>query len=136
MIHCVSCTVRSPDGRTWRIERIRPESPLRLTRKEPFFWSSVVATLLLVAFAARMIWVDPGPLTLGIVIPLFLIWLLERDLNIVRRNIRAQTDGPPRASRTWRMTYPFGARRIEKRIAREVRAGREAEPPGTALIGI
>ncbi len=107
-----------------------------MTRKEPFFWSSVVATLLLVAFAARMIWVDPGPLTLSIVIPLLFIWLLERDLNVVRRNIRAHTEGPPRESLTWRMTYPFGARRIEKRIAREVQAGRETEPPGTVLIGI
>lgn len=129
-------TVRSPDGRIWWIERIRPESPLRATRKEPFFWSSVVTTLLLVAFAARMIWVDPGPLTLSIVVPLLLIWLLERDLNIMRRNIRAYTDGPPPESLTWRMTYPFGARRIEKRIAREVEAGREAEPPGALLIGI
>ena len=96
----------------------------------------MVATLLLVAFAARMIWVDPGPLTLSIVVPLLVIWLLERDLNIVRRDIRALTEGPPRESLTWRMTYPFGARRIEKRIAREVQAGRETEPPGTVLIGI
>lgn len=129
-------TVRSPDGRIWRIERIRPESPLRATRNEPFFWSSVVTTLLLVAFAARMIWVDPGPLTLSVVVPLLLIWLLERDLNIMRRNIRAHTDGLPPESLTWRMTYPFGARRIERRIAREVEAGREAEPPGAVLIGI
>jgi hypothetical protein len=132
----MSRTVRSPDGRIWRIERVRPDPALRLTRREPFFWSSVIATVLLIAFAVRMIWVDPGPLTLSIVVPLLLIWLLERDLNFLRPNIRAHTDGPPAETLTWRPTHPFAARRVEDRVAREIEVGRESEPPGALLIGI
>jgi hypothetical protein len=132
----VSRAVQSPDGRIWRIERVPPDSSLRATRREPFFWASVAATVLLIAFAARMIWIDPGPLTLSIVVPLLLIWLLERDLSFLRPNIRAQTDGPPAETLTWRTTYPFGVGRIEKRIVRELERGREAEPPGAVLIGI
>jgi hypothetical protein len=132
----VSRPVRSPDGRIWQIERVRPSSILGATRKEPFFWSSAIATGLLFAFAGRMIWVDPGPLTLSIVVPLLLIWLLERDLNILRPNIRAHTDGPPAETLTWRTTHPFGVRRIEQRIVKEIETGRESEPPGAVLIGI
>lgn len=136
MIGAMSRSVRSPDGRIWRIERIAPDARLRMTRREPFFWSSVIATVLLFAFAARMIWVDPGPLTLSIVVPLLVIWLLERDLNFLRPNIRAHTGGPPAETLTWRTTYPFGAGRIEKQIANEIERGRESEPPGAVLIGV
>jgi hypothetical protein len=72
-----------------------------------------------------MIWVDPGPLTLSIVVPLLLIWLLERDLNIVRPNIRAHTEGPPPESLTWRMSYPFGARRSRSRSQARSRGPRD-----------
>jgi hypothetical protein len=133
----MSRIVRSPDGRSWEIERVRPESPLGLTRREPFFWSSVAATVFLIAFAARLIWVDPGPLTLSIVVPLFVIWLLERGFSILRPNIRAHTDGPRAETLTWRTTHRLGLGRIEDRIAKEIETGRtEAEPPGAVLIGI
>jgi hypothetical protein len=133
----MSRTVSSPDGRTWKIERVRPDSPLRRTRREPFFWASVAATLFLVGFAARMIWVDPGPLTLSIVLPLLAIWLLERGLHFFWPNIRAHTDGPPAETLTWRTTPLLGLRRIENRIVKEIEAGRpESEPSGALLIGI
>jgi hypothetical protein len=133
----MSRTVRSPDGRTWKIDRVRPDSPLRLTRSEPFFWASVVATLFLVAFAGRMIWVDPGPLTLSIVVPLLAIWFLERGLHLFRPVIRAHTAGPPAETLTWRATPLVGVGRIEKRIVKAIESGRpESEPSGALLIGI
>jgi hypothetical protein len=133
----MSRTVSSPDGRTWKLDRVRPDSPLRLTRKEPFFWPSVVATLFLVAFAGRMIWVDPGPLTLSIVVPLLAIWFLERGLHFFRPVIRARTDGPPAETLTWRATPLVGVGRIERRIVKAIESGRpESEPSGALLIGI
>lgn len=132
----MSRSVRSPDGRTWQLERVRPDFPLAATREEPFFWSSLIATVLLIAFAVRLIWVDPGPLTLSIVVPLLLIWLLERGFSVLRPNIRARTDGPPAEILTWRTTHRLGLGRIEDRIAKEIESGRETEPPGAVLIGI
>lgn len=133
----MSRTVRSPDGRTWQLERVSPSSPLEETRKEPAFWSSVIATVIIIALVVRLISLDTGWLTLIIAVPLLLIWILERGLNVIRPNIRAHTDGPPAETHTWRTTHRMGLGRIEDRIANEIENGRlEAEPPGAVLIGI
>jgi hypothetical protein len=137
MIAPVSRTVRSPDGRTWNIERVSKGSSLAEKRREPFFWPSVIATAIMVVLIVRLISLDTGWLTLIIAIPLFVIWLLERGLNFARPNIRAHTEGPPAETHTWRTTHRIGVGRIEDRIAREIESGHlEAEPPGAVLIGI
>jgi dolichol kinase len=129
-------TVRSPDGRTWTIDRTSPNSLMGETRKEPFFWPSVVLTILLLAF---IVWVSMrGHIVIAIVsVILLAIWLLERGLNVIRPNIRAHTDGPPAETLTWRTTHRYGLARIEQRIADQIEQGRtEGEPPGSVLIGI
>src|SRR5215207_6098299 len=111
-------TVRSPDGRTWTLERVSPESSLGATMKEPFFWPSAIATII-------------------ILVPLLLIWFFERGLSFLRPNIRAHTDGPPAETHTWRTTHRIGLGRIENRIAEQIEQGHlEAEPAGAVLIGI
>jgi hypothetical protein len=133
----VSRSVRSPDGRTWQLERVSQSKSLAERREEPFFWPSVIATVIMVVLIVRLISLDTGWLTLIIAIPLFLIWLLERGLNFARPHIRAHTDGPPAETHTWRTTHRIGLGRIEDRIAREIENGHlEAEPPGAVLIGI
>jgi dolichol kinase len=129
-------TVRSPDGRTWTIDRTSPNSMMGQTRKEPFFWASVVLTILLIAF---VVWVIMrGHTVIAIVsVILLAIWVLERGLNVIRPNIRAHTDGPPPETFTWRTTHRYGLDKIEQRIADQIQQGRaESEPPGTVLIGI
>jgi hypothetical protein len=134
----MSRTVRSPDGRTWTIDRVSPKGASLADRKqEPFFWPSLVVTVLLVAFAVWLISVAPGWITWVLVVPLLVIWLLERGLNFTRPNIQARTDGPPAETRTWRTTHRIGLGRIEDRIVGEIESGRyESEPPGAVLIGI
>jgi dolichol kinase len=129
-------TVRSPDGRTWTIDRTPPNSMVDQNRKEPFFWVSVAVTILLIAF---IVWVIMrGHVVIGIVsVILLVIWVLERGLNVIRPNIRAQTEGPPQETLTWRTTHRYGLDKIEQRIADQIAQGRtEGEPPGTVLIGI
>jgi dolichol kinase len=129
-------TVRSPDGRTWQIERVRPDSAVQASRQEPAFWASVVVTVILIAF---IIWMIAGGHILITIISviLFVIWLLERGLNVIRPNIRAHTDGPPNETFTWRTTHRYGYDKIEARIAEQIEAGRaEGEPPGAVLVGI
>ena len=42
--------IRSPDGRVWALDRIRPKISEAETFKVPFFWTSVVVTILILAF--------------------------------------------------------------------------------------
>ena len=133
----MSRNVRSPDGRSWQLERVRPESALAATRQEPFFWASVVATVILIAFALWVILRFDHSVILLITLILLAIWLIERGLNLMRPNIRAHTDGPPPETLTWRTTHRWGLGRIEDRIAKQIENGRlEDEPPGAVLIGI
>ena len=130
-------TVRSPDGRTWTLERVSPESSLGATMKEPFFWPSAIATIVILALAVRLLMVDTGWITFIILVPLLLIWFFERGLSFARPNIRAHTDGPPAETHTWRTTHRIGLGRIENRIAEQIEQGHlEAELAGAVLIGI
>lgn len=130
-------TVRSPDGRSWTLERVSPESSLGATMKEPFFWPSAIATIVILALAVRLLMVDTGWITFIILVPLLLIWFLERGLSFARPNIRAHTEGPPAETHTWRTTHRIGLGRIENRIAEQIEQGHlEAEPSGAVLIGI
>jgi hypothetical protein len=133
----MSRSVRSPDGRTWQLERVRPESGLAATRSEPFFWGSVAATVALIAFVIWAIFRVGSSVVLVISLVLLAIWLIERGLNLIRPNIRAHTEGPPAETLTWRTTHRYGLGRIEGRIAEQIESGRlEDEPPGAVLIGI
>ena len=131
-------TVRSPDGRTWTLERISQGKSFAERRQEPFFWPSLIATAIMLVFIVRLISVDgAGWFTWVVVVPLFVIWLLERGLSFARPNIRAHTDGPPVETHTWRTTHRIGLGRIENRIAEQIEQGHlEAEPGGAVLIGI
>lgn len=132
----MSRTVRSPDGRTWNLERVSQGSSFAERRQEPFFWPTVIATAIMLVFLVKLISLDTGWFTWVVIVPLFVIWLLERGLSFARPNIRAHTEGPPAETRTWRTTHRIGLARIEDRIANEIENGRlEAEPAGAVLIG-
>jgi hypothetical protein len=133
----MSRTVRSPDGRSWQLDRVTHESGLSATRKEPFFWASAVVTVILIAFAVWVIVSIDSFVILLITLILLAIWLIERGLNFARPNIRAHTDGPPAETLTWRTTHRYALSKIEDRIAAQIESGRlEGEPPGAVLIGI
>jgi hypothetical protein len=133
----MSRTVRSPDGRTWTLERVSQGKSFAEKRQEPFFWPSLIATAIMLVFLVRLIQLDAGWFTWVVIVPLFVIWLLERGLSFARPNIRAHTDGPPAETHTWRTTHRIGLGKIEDRLANEIANGRfEAEPPGAVLIGI
>lgn len=130
-------TVRSPDGRTWTLERISQGTSFEERRQEPFFWPSLIATAIMLVFLVRLISLDAGWFTWVVIVPLFVIWLLERGLSFARPNIRAHTDGPPAETHTWRTTRRIGLGKIEDRIAQQIEQGQlEAEPPGAVLVGI
>ena len=133
----MSRTVRSPDGRSWTLERARPESALAAAKKEPVFWGSVILTVLMVGFVVWITIEFGVGIFFTITVILFVIWLFERGFNSARPNLKAHTEGPPAQTLTWRTTHRYGLSRIEDRIATQIENGELGqEPPGTVLIGI
>ena len=127
--------IRSPDGRAWTLERVRPKISDAETFKVPFFWTSVVVTILILAFAVRVIWVDPGWTSYLLLLPLG-VWIVERGLHAMRPFIRAETADPPAEQLMWRPGNRFAYGRVERRIAEAIRAGRpETDVKGAPLVG-
>jgi hypothetical protein len=137
MIGAMSRTVRSPDGRTWTLERARPESVVSAAKKEPVFWGSIILTALMIGF---IVWItiEYGVGTFFILtVVVFVIWLIERGFSSARPNLTAHTDGPPAQTFTWRTTHRYGLSKMEDRIAAQIQNGQLGdEPPGTVLVGI
>jgi hypothetical protein len=130
-------TVRSPDGRTWTLEQVKPEGLIASSKKEPVFWGSIVVTAVLIGL---IIWIvlefGAGAFFIAVLV-LFLIWLFERGLSTTRPNLQAHTEGPPPQTFTWRTTHRWGQSKIEDRIVKQIEAGQLGdEPPGTVLIGV
>jgi hypothetical protein len=126
--------IRSPDGRVWAVDRVRPSIREAETLKIPFFWTSVVVTIVLFAVAIRVVVVDPGRTALLYLLPL-VVWILERGMHMLRPYIRASTDGPPREVLYWRPNGRFGYGRIERRIAQAIESGRpEQDVRGAPVV--
>jgi hypothetical protein len=126
--------IRSPDGRVWRLDRVRPSLQDAETFKVPFFWTSVVVTILILLFVVRLIWVDPGYNAYLVLLPLG-VWLVERAVHALRPSIRARTEGPPPETLIWRPGSRFFYRRVERRIAEAIKAGRpETDVKGALLV--
>ena len=129
----------SPDGRVWRVEKVRERPSFSETRREPFFWGSALVTVLLIAFFVRLFMIDYGEFgsfyVLAFVIPLALLWLTERTMHLLRPRIRAETDGPPHELVVWKTTHPFGTSSLMNRAVAAIEAGRhDGEPRGLRLV--
>ncbi len=126
--------IRSPDGRVWELDRVKPKLREAETFKVPFFWASVVVTILLLAFIARLVWTDPTPTAWFLLMP-FGVWLVERGLHFMRPFVRARTEGPPREMLMWRPGSRWSYGRVERRIAETIKAGRpEDDVKGAPLV--
>jgi hypothetical protein len=129
----------SPDGRVWRVEKIRERPSLAESRKEPYFWASLVTAVLLLAFFARIVTIGVQwgltLYTLAVILPALLIWLIERTTNLMRPHIRATTDGPRAEIVEWKSTHPFGTARLMTRAVAAIESGHhDTEPRGLDLV--
>jgi hypothetical protein len=124
----------SPDGRIWNVDSLRQPPSLAQARREPFFWISAFATAGLVALVVYFVILDPtSPFLLLGVLPLLVIWVLERATTVLRPVIRAETMGPPPEVVCWKSSARFGRRSLERRAVRAIESGR---PPETDLTGL
>lgn len=126
--------IRSPDGRVWTLDRLRPKLSEAETFKVPFFWSSVVATIFVLVFVVRLVMVDPGFVAYLLLLPL-VVWVVERGFHALRPLIKAETEGPPRETLMWRPGSRWGYGRVERRVAEAIEAGRpETDVKGAPLV--
>jgi hypothetical protein len=126
----------SPDGRVWTVESLRQPPSLAEARREPFFWISAFVTAGLVALVVYFVIIDPtSPFLLIGVLPLLVIWLLERASTVLRPVIRAETAGPPPELVIWKSNARFGGGSLERRAARAIEEGHaESDLAGLTLL--
>ena len=129
-------TVVSPDGRTWRVKKIRERGSFAEDRREPSFWPRMIVTVVLVGLIVRMLWVDPvSPVMLMFVVPLALLWLVERGAFLLTPRIEAATEGPPPERVVWKAGHLFGSGRFMRRAVETIEAGQAvSEPRGLRLV--
>jgi hypothetical protein len=121
----------SPDGRSWEINAVR--EPISFGNKsQPFFWASVVVTVILIAVTIVFAFLSTiFAVIAGIVL---LIWLAERISNLLRPRLYARTKGPPPEEVVWKANR-FARGKLEHRIVRAIEAGNpDVEPPGLTLL--
>ena len=127
-------TVRSPDGRTWKITTSRQRRSFTETYQKPFFWAHVVVTAIMVVvfvFILRSDWF----VILSVLIPLVLIiWLVGFVNNTLRATVSADTPGPPPDHRLWVVVKRFRRNGAIRDLTEAIEQGRyTSEPPGTRL---
>lgn len=128
----------SPDGREWKVESRRERPSLAESREEPFFWASVLVTVVLATGVVYLVIIDPlSPFLLFGVLPLLVIWLAERGTRALRPLVSAETAGPPPEVVVWKSNARFGGRRLEQRAVQAVENGRpENDLPGLTLVHV
>lgn len=128
----------SPDGRVWHVKRLQERLSLAESNDEPFFWTSVLITLAMLAVIVRLVIVDPiSPMMLFIVLPLMAIWALERGAYLLRPRIEAATKGPPPERILWKTSHRFGYGRLERKVLDAIERGQpESEPSGLTLVEV
>jgi len=120
----------SPDGRTWEIGSAHEK--MSVNTDEPFFWGSVVLTVVMVAAVIVIAFYSTAfAIIAGI---LLVIWLAERISNLMRPRFYARTEGPPAREVLWKAKR-FKGGGLEQRIVKAIESGDpDAEPPGLALL--
>jgi hypothetical protein len=117
-------TAVSPDGRTWQIVKVRERLSFAESKREPFFWSSIVLTVVLVGVIVRLVLVDPtSPMMLAFAVPLAIVWILERGTYLARPRIKAETRDHPPERVVWKADHLLGSARVMLRAAQAIEAG-------------
>ena len=116
--------------------KVRERLSLAERRREPFFWSSILFTIVIVGGVVLLVLADPfSPwILVGAVIPLTVIWILERGTYMFRPCIQAHTTGPPPERVVWKTGHPLDTRRLMRRAIKAIETGRPvSNQPGLNL---
>ena len=125
--------VNTPDGREWLVSMEGRKRSMKETREIPFFWAHVVVTAII---AGVFIWIfrhNTGILWI-LVVAMVVIWAVGFIGSTFGVMIRADTQGPPREHRLWKVTKRSARKQAQQDVAAAIGHGDlTVEPPHTRL---
>lgn len=126
-------SVNSPDGRTWTVSVEGRKKSTKETREAPFFWAHVIVTAIISAVMIFIFRHNTGVLWI-LVVATFVVWAIGFLGSTFGLMVRADTEGPPKEHRLWKVKKRSAAKQAQRDIAAAVSQGDlVAEPPNTKL---
>ena len=125
--------VSTPDGREWLVSIEGRKRSMKETREQPFFWAHVIVTALIAALFIYIFRHNTGILWI-LVVATVVIWAVGFFGATFAAMIRAETNGPPREHRLWKVTKRSARKQAQQDVAAAIGQGNlTAEPPHTRL---
>jgi MFS superfamily sulfate permease-like transporter len=125
--------VSSPDGREWTVSIEGRKKSLKETREQPFFWAHVIVTAIIAAVMIFIFRHNNGVLWI-LVVATFVVWAVGAAGAAFGAMIRADTEGPPKEHRLWKVTKRSARKQAQQDVAAAIGQGNlTTEPPHTRL---
>jgi hypothetical protein len=126
-------SVNSPDGRAWTVSVEGRQRSMKETRETPFFWAHVIVTAIIAGVFIYIFRHNNGILWI-LVVATVVIWAVGAVGAARGLMIRADTEGPPKEHRLWKVTKRSASKQAQQDVVAAVSQGNlTAEPPHTRL---
>jgi hypothetical protein len=125
--------VSSPDGREWLVSVEGRKKSMKETRETPFFWAHVVVTAIIAAVFIYIFRHNNGVLWI-LVVATVVIWAVGAVGAARGLMIRADTQGPPKEHRLWKVDKRGHSADAKQGVVAAIQHGDlSVEPPHTRL---
>ena len=125
--------VKSPDGREWVVSIEGRKRSTKETREVPFFWAHVVVTAIIAGVLIYVFRHNTGILWI-LAVATIVIWAVGFVGATFAAMIRAETDGPPKEHRLWKVDKRGNREAAAQAVAAAIQRGDTAiEVPHTRL---
>jgi hypothetical protein len=125
--------VNSPDGRSWTVSIEGRKRSLKETRETPFFWAHIIVTAIIAAVMIYIFRNNNGVLWI-LVVATVIIWAVGALGALFGAMVKAETEGPPKEHRLWKVTKRSARNQAARDVAAAISRGElTAEPPHTRL---
>jgi len=125
--------VNTPDGREWLVSIEGRKRSMKETREIPLFWAHVVVTAIIAGVFIFIFRHNTGILWI-LVVATVVIWAIGFIGSTFAVMIRADTQGPPKEHRLWKVTKRSARKQAQQDVVAAIgRGDLTVEPPHTRL---
>ena len=125
--------IDTPDGREWLVSVEGRKRSMKETRETPFFWAHIVVTAIIAGVFILIFRHNTGILWI-LVVATVVIWAVGFIGSTFGVMIRADTQGPPREHRLWKVTKRSARKQAQQDVVAAIGRGElTAEPSHTRL---